>query len=96
MIQREGFEVNHKKMRRIYRVEKLQVRRGGDRKRAFSSRRQMAVLDGPNQRCSLNFLSDSFTAGRGVRILAIVDDHTSENAAQTATLPYLVCASRGS
>jgi putative transposase len=29
MIAREGFEVNHKKVRRIYREEKLQVRRRG-------------------------------------------------------------------
>jgi putative transposase len=32
MIAREGFELNHMKMRRIYREEKLQVRyRGGGR-----------------------------------------------------------------
>jgi hypothetical protein len=34
MIAREGFEVNHKKVRRIYTEEKLQVRRRGGRKRA--------------------------------------------------------------
>ncbi len=34
MIAREGFAVNHKKVRRIYREEKLQVRRRGGRKRA--------------------------------------------------------------
>ena len=35
MVVREGFEVNHKKLRRIYTEEKLQVRRRGGRKRAL-------------------------------------------------------------
>lgn len=35
MIAREGFVVNHKKVRRIYTEEKLQVRLRGGRKRAF-------------------------------------------------------------
>ncbi|WP_370737988.1 IS3 family transposase [Octadecabacter ascidiaceicola] len=35
MIAREGFSVNHKKVRRIYVEEKLQVRRRGSRKRAL-------------------------------------------------------------
>ncbi len=84
MIQREGFEVNHKKLRRIYREEKLQVRRRGGRKRALGTRRPMAVPDGPNQRWSLDFVSDAFTDGRRFRILAIVDDHTRENLALVA------------
>ena len=41
MIAREGFEVNHKKVRRIYREEKLQVRRRGGRKRALGTRKPM-------------------------------------------------------
>jgi putative transposase len=53
MIAREGFEVNHKKVRRIYREEKLQVRRRGGRKRALGTRKPMVLPDGPNQRWSL-------------------------------------------
>jgi transposase InsO family protein len=43
MIAREGFEVNHKKVRRIYREEKLQVRRRGGRKRALGTRKPMVL-----------------------------------------------------
>jgi len=50
MIAREGFEVNHKKVRRIYVEEKLQVRRRGGRKRALGTRKPMVLPDGPNQR----------------------------------------------
>ena len=84
MVQREGFEVNHKKLRRIYREEKLQVRRRGGRKRALGTRRPMDVPDGENQRWSLDFVSDAFTDGRRFRILAVVDDHTRENLALIA------------
>ncbi len=47
MIAREGFEVNHKKVRRIYTEEKLQVRRRGGRKRALGTRKPMVLPDGP-------------------------------------------------
>lgn len=39
MIAREGFAVNHKKVRRIYTGEKLQVRHRGGRKRALGTRK---------------------------------------------------------
>jgi putative transposase len=82
MLQREGIYMNHKKLRRIYTEEKLQVRRRGGRKRALGTRRRpMEVPDGPNQRWSLDFVSDAFTDGRRFRILTVVDDFTKENVA---------------
>ena len=71
--------MNHKKVRRIYREEKLQVRRRGARKRALGSRKPMVLPDGPNQRWSLDFVSDALTDGRRFRILAVVDDYSPEN-----------------
>ena len=81
MLQREGIHMNHKKLRRIYVEEKLQVRRRGGRKRALGTRRPMGMPDGPNQRWSLDFVSDAFTDGRRFRILTVVDDFTKENVA---------------
>jgi putative transposase len=78
LIRREGVIVNHKKLRRLYREERLQVRRRGGRKRALGTRAPMALPQGPNQRWSLDFLSDAFSDGRRFRILAIVDDYTRE------------------
>lgn len=43
MIAREGSEANHKKVRRIYREEKLQVRRRGGRKRALGTRKPLVL-----------------------------------------------------
>ncbi|WP_425404068.1 IS3 family transposase [Hwanghaeella sp.] len=78
MLQRQGIEMNQKKLRRLYREEKLQVRRRGGRKRALGTRRPMELPDRPNDRWSLDFLSDAFTDGRRFRILAVVDDYTRE------------------
>ena len=49
--------MNHKKLRRLYREERLQVRRRGGRKRALGTRAPMAMPQGPNQRWSLDFVS---------------------------------------
>lgn len=84
MIEREGHLVNHKKLRRIYQEEKLQVRRRGGRKRALGTRKPMVMPDGLNQSWSLDFVSDAFTDGRRFRILTVVDDFTRENLALVA------------
>lgn len=66
-------------MRRIYLEEKFQARRRGGRKRALGTRKPMVLPDGPNQRWSLDFVSDALTDGRRFRILAVVDDFSREN-----------------
>jgi putative transposase len=78
LIEREGTRVNHKKLRRLYREEGLQVRRRRGRKRALGTRSPMALPQGSNQRWSIDFLSDAMTDGRRLRILAIVDDFSRE------------------
>ena len=78
LLRREGYEVNHKKLFRLYREEKLTVRRRGGRKRAIGTRAPMLLPLLPNERWSLDFVSDQFTDGRRFRILTIVDDCTRE------------------
>jgi len=78
MLEREGWQVNHKKLKRLYREERLQVKRRGGRKRALGTRRPMLVPDGVNQRWSLDFVSDAFTDGRRFRVLAVIDDYSRE------------------
>lgn len=46
LLRREGVEVNRKKLYRVYREERLTVRKHGGRKRALGTRAPMA-LDGP-------------------------------------------------
>jgi putative transposase len=78
LLRREGHHLNHKKLRRLYAEERLQVRRRGGRKRALGTRAPLALPQGPNQRWSLDFLHDQLSDGRRFRILAILDDFTRE------------------
>ena len=78
LLRREDLTLNHKKLRRIYAEERLQVRRRGGRKRALGARAPLALPQGPNQRWSMDFVHDQLCDGRRFRILAIVDDFTRE------------------
>jgi HTH-like domain len=78
LLRREGLHMNHKKLRRLYREEKLQVRRRGGRKRALGTRAPLVIPQGANQRWSLDFVSDQLGCGRRFRILTMVDDFTKE------------------
>jgi putative transposase len=78
LLKRVGYVINHKKLFRLYREEKLAVRRRGGRKRAIGTRAPMMVPKAPNERWSLDFVSDQLTDGRRFRILTVVDDCTRE------------------
>lgn len=78
MPAREGHRLNHKKLLRLYRAERLGVRRRGGRKRALGTRAPMALPRGMNQRWSLDFVSDALACGRRFRVLAVVDDFSRE------------------
>jgi putative transposase len=84
LLRREGHVVNHKRLFRLYREERLMVRRRGGRKRAIGTRSPMLLPDGPNVRWSLDFVHDQLGDGRRFRILSIVDDCTRESLALIA------------
>jgi putative transposase len=72
-LRREGFVVNHKRLFRLYREERLMVRKRGGRKRAVGTRAPMPVPALPNDLWVLDFVSDQLVSGRRFRILAISD-----------------------
>ena len=74
LLAREGYRMNRKKLYRLYREEKLMVRRRGGRKRALGTRAPMLLPAMINQRWSLDFVSDTLSDGRRFRILCVVDD----------------------
>ena len=61
LLDREGLGANHKKVYRIYAEEGLAVKRRRGRKRAIGTRRPMLLPYGPNQRWSLDFVSDTLS-----------------------------------
>ncbi len=86
MLERQGWQVNQKKVRLLYAEEKLRVRKRGGRRGALGTRRPMLVRERPNERWSLDFVSNVFTHGRRFRVLAIVDNFSSEFLALVADI----------
>jgi len=78
LLEREGHVMNRKKLYRLYREEKLMVRRRGRRKRAIGTRAPMTLPNAINQRWSLDFVSDALGDGRRFRILCVVDNFSRE------------------
>ncbi len=78
MLKREGLVVNHKRTERIYREEGLALRRKRRRKGTAGARVIIPAPERPNQRWSMDFVSDSTVTGRRFRALTIVDDYSRE------------------
>jgi putative transposase len=85
--------MNRKKLYRIYREEKLMVRRRGRRKRAIGTRASLALPDTINWRWSLDFVSDALIDGRRFRIFCVVDDFSRECLARWSIPRSVACAS---
>ena len=83
--------MNRKKLYRLYREERLTVRKRGGRKRALGTRAPMAIPQDPNQRWSLDFVSDTLIDGRRFRILV-----SSTTSAASAWRPSSTTRSRAS
>ena len=58
MLEREGIEMNHKKLRRLYREEGLAVKRRRGRKRATGAWAPILTVAAPNARWSVDFVHD--------------------------------------
>lgn len=78
VLRREGWKVNHKKVSRIYREERLSLRLKRRQKRAAAVRVPLPAPDGPNQTLSMDFIFDRLNSGRKFKTLTIVDDFTRE------------------
>ena len=67
LLKREGWDVNWKTLYRLYREKGLTVGKRDGRKRAVGTRTPMVIPKGPNQRWSLDFMSDALEDGRRFR-----------------------------
>ena len=78
LLRREGLVINHKKVERIYREEGLSLRKRKRKKMAAQIRVILPPAQRPNERWSMDFVSDSLVTGRRFRALTIVDDFSRE------------------
>ena len=82
LLRRGGQAVNHKRIYRLYREERLALRR---LRRQHSARRLAAaeknLAERPHQRWALDFVSDTLATGQTFRVLTVVDEYTRESLA---------------
>jgi putative transposase len=88
LLRREGWPVNRKRVRRLYRLEGLQVRLRVRRRKHMALHRGSApVAAGPAERWSMDFVHDQLADGRPFRVLTVVDQWSRES-------PILECRLR--
>jgi len=78
LLRREGWEVGPRRINRLYRQENLLVRTKTRRKRVARLRVPLTGAERPNQRWSMDFMSDRLVDGRAFRVLTIVDQFSRE------------------
>ncbi len=70
--------MNLKKLYRLYHEGRLTVRKRGGWKGVAGTRAPMVILKGPNQRWSLDFVSDALACDRRFHLLNLINDYSRE------------------
>ena len=80
LLRRESWRVNKKRVRRLYRLEGLQVRLRVRRRKHMALHRGPAPAPtGPGQRWSMDFVHDQLFGGRPFRVLTVVDQWSRQS-----------------
>lgn len=77
-LRKLGERVNHKRVRRLYRLSGLNLRRKAKKKLPEAVRKPLAVATERNACWSLDFTSDCLQDGRKFRTLNVLDDYCRE------------------
>jgi putative transposase len=78
LLRREGLDVNHKRVYRLYREERLLVRPHRGRKHPAVPRVPLPAPTRANERWGMDFIHDACADGRRFRCLTMVDEYTRE------------------
>ena len=77
-LRQAGEVVNHKRVERLYALEKLQIKRRRRKKVPVTDRQPLERPTAANEVWSMDFVFDRVASGRMLKCLGIVDDGTHE------------------
>lgn len=78
LLKREGWEVNIKRVYRLYKQAGLSVRKRSRKRIGLTERLPLLLPDQPNHAWSMDFVHDVLADDRRIRCLNVVDDFTKE------------------
>ncbi|KAF0182295.1 MAG: putative transposase, partial [Nitrospirae bacterium] len=78
LLKREGLVVNHKRTERLYKEENLSLRVRRRKKIAAQSRVDLPKPEKATEQWAMDFVADSLSNGRRLRMLTLIDTFTKE------------------
>jgi putative transposase len=77
-IRKEGLSWNHKRIHRVYKLLKLNIKRKGKRRLPARILQPLEAVNQINASWSMDFMSDALLSGRKFRTLNLMDDYNRE------------------
>jgi putative transposase len=77
-IRKEGLRWNHKRLHRVYKLLKLNMKRKGKRRLPSRILQPLEEVNRINASWSMDFMSDALLSGRKFRVLNLIDDYNRE------------------
>lgn len=77
-IRKEGLVWNHKRLHRVYKLLKLNIKRKGKRRLPARILKPLEAVQQLNESWSMDFMTDSLLSGRKFRTLNLIDDYNRE------------------
>jgi putative transposase len=77
-IRKEGLQWNHKRIHRVYKLLKLNMKRKGKRRLPARILHPLESVNRINVSWSMDFMSDALLSGRKFRVLNLLDDYNRE------------------
>lgn len=89
LLRREAIEVNHKRVRRLYRKARPVVRKRRKQHGVAVERQALTRTESPNQARSMDFVFNANSTCRRIKCMTVVDDFAKDPI--TTVVDHVIC-----